>query len=105
MPCYDRRCTGCAWQAIDVFEPVYLQAPVCPLCGAVTQRAWLSKPPAVIGDEIPGGFVQENFGVQPETFYSKSSMARRAKELGLMPLVRHVGEQGSDKSKHTTRWV
>lgn len=59
----------------------------------------------VISDEIPGGFVQEHFGPTPETFYSKSEMARRAKELGLTPFVRHVGEQGSDKSSKTSRWV
>jgi hypothetical protein len=59
----------------------------------------------VISDSIPGGFVQENFGPTPEVFYSKKEMARRAKELGLVPFVRHVGEQGSDKSKHTSRWV
>jgi hypothetical protein len=59
----------------------------------------------VISDEIPGGFVQEHFGVKPETFYSKSEMARRAKELGLTPFVRHKGQQGSDKSPHTSRWI
>lgn len=59
---------------------------------------------AVISDEIQGGFVQENFGSKPEVFYSKSDMARRAKELGLQPMVRHVGDSGSDKSKHTSRW-
>jgi hypothetical protein len=59
----------------------------------------------VIGDEIPGGFVQENFGHAPEVFYSKKEMARRAKELGLIPFVRHVGTQGSDKSDKTSRWI
>ena len=54
----------------------------------------------VIGDDIPGGFVQENFGDQPETFYSKKAMARRAKELGLEPMVRHV-----DGDQHVRRWV
>ena len=54
----------------------------------------------VIGDDIPGGFVQENFGHQPEVFYSKQAMARRAKELGLQPMVRHV-----DGDQHVTRWV
>lgn len=48
---------------------------------------------------------QENFGVTPEHFTSKSEMARRAKELELLPMVRHKGEQGSDKSKHTSRWI
>jgi len=55
---------------------------------------------AVIGDDIPGGFVQENFGHAPEIFYSKKAMAKRAKELGLEPLVRHV-----DGDRHVERWV
>lgn len=60
---------------------------------------------SVVGDDIPGGFEQTNFGHSPETFYSKKAMARRAKELGLEPFVRHVGEPGSDKSSKTQRWV
>lgn len=55
----------------------------------------------VNGDEIPGGFVQENFGPTPEVFYSKSDMARRAKELGLQPMVRWAGEH----DKHVSRWA
>jgi len=55
---------------------------------------------AVIDDTIIGGFVQEHFGHQPETFYSKSAMLKRAKELGLEPFVRHT-----DGDKHTSRWV
>jgi hypothetical protein len=54
----------------------------------------------VVGDELVGGFVQENFGNTPEVFYSKKAMAARAKELGLMPFVRHV-----DGDKHVSRWV
>lgn len=60
---------------------------------------------SVLGDEIVGGFTQENFGPTPEVFYSKQAMARRAKELGLEPFVRHIGENGTDKSSKTTRWV
>lgn len=59
----------------------------------------------VISDEIQGGFTQEHFGVQPETFYSKRAMALRAKELGLVPMVRHVGENHTDKSSKTSRWI
>ena len=55
---------------------------------------------SVIGDDIPGGFVQENFGNVPETFYSKKAMLIRAKELGLEPMVRHV-----DGDQHVARWV
>ena len=60
-----------------------------------TQRAT-----AVIGDDIPGGFVQEHFGHRPEKFYSWKAMAKRAKELNLEPFVRH-----RDGDTHTTRWV
>ncbi len=55
-----------------------------------------------LGDEIVGGFVQENFGHEPETFYSKSAMARRAKELGLEPFVRHTQSEVGPK---IARWV
>lgn len=59
----------------------------------------------VVGDEIPGGFVQEHFGHKPERFDSKKAMLKRADELGLKPYVRHVGKPGSDKSDRTSRWV
>ena len=55
---------------------------------------------AVVGDDIPGGFLQEHFGHKPEMFYSKKAMLKRAKELGLEPFVRHT-----DGDKHTTRWI
>lgn len=57
----------------------------------------------VVGDECD--VYQENFSKDVEHFTSKQAMARRAKELGLMPFVRHVGDQGSDKSSKTSRWV
>lgn len=69
----------------------------CPTCHGSSKAR---QSAAVIGDDIPGGFVQEHFGDQPEVFYSKSEMARRAKELGLVPFVRHV-----DGDKHVSRWV
>jgi len=55
----------------------------------------------VVGDDIPGGFVQENFGPEPEVFYSKRAMALRAKELGLEPMVRHAGPH----DHHVPRWA
>lgn len=54
----------------------------------------------VIGDDIPGGFRQENFGHEVEIFYSKRAMALRAKELGLEPMVRWAGPT----DRHLTRW-
>lgn len=71
----------------------------CPTCHG-QRKPNPNKAHAVIGDDIPGGFVQENFGDTPETFYSKSDMMRRAKELGLEQRVRHV-----DGDKHVSRWV
>ena len=82
-------CERC-YQSTEVGEHGHYKCPLEPRRSAT----------AVIGDEIPGGFVQEHFGHTPETFYSKSEMARRAKELGLSPMVRHV-----DGDKHVTRWV
>lgn len=64
---------------------------------------------SVIGDEIPGGVLIEhgicNEDASPRRYYSKSEMAAEAKRRGLVNFVRHVGEKGSDKSPHTTRWV
>lgn len=70
----------------------------CPTCHGQSKKA--NRSAAVIGDDIPGGFLQENFGPKPEMFYSKKDMARRAAELGLQPMVRHV-----DGDKHVKRWV
>lgn len=39
--------------------------------------------PQIISDEYAGGFVQEHFGHEPETFYSKKAMYQRADELNL----------------------
>jgi hypothetical protein len=41
-------------------------------------------------DSIIGGFEQENFGDQPEVFYSKKAMLARADELGLQPYVKRL---------------
>ena len=55
----------------------------------------------VVGDDIPGGFVQTNFGHQPETFYSKKAMLKRADQLGLRPMVRNAGPH----DKHVQKWA
>lgn len=61
----------------------------CETCGATVQIGDYPFCPhgrtglAAIGDDIPGGFVQENFGPTPEVFYSKKAMLARADELGL----------------------
>lgn len=59
----------------------------------------------VVGDEIPGGFVQEHFGHTPEVFYSKHKMAQRADDLGLQPFVQWKSGKESDKSSKVQRWI
>lgn len=88
-------------------------AAICPNCGAqLVVGSWPfckgGHAPAdrlfnVIGDECD--IWQENFSATPEHFDSKREMARRAKELGLIPMVRHVGENHTDKSSKTSRWI
>lgn len=52
---------------------------------------------AVQPDELIGGFVQENFGDEPEYFTSKKAMLQRADELGL----RQVDNGDRRKGKFT----
>lgn len=64
----------------------------------------------VITDDIPGGILirhglcDENTG-EPVRYYSKTEIAKEAKRRGVVNWVEHVPERGSDKSRHTTRWV
>ncbi len=104
MPMFDRRC-DCGWQKVDCWEPVTFSLD-CPTCGKATERVWLAsgRSPTVIDDSIPGGKWIENLGNKWQKFYSKSDIAKAAKKAGLQPFVRHVGEKGSDRSRHTTSW-
>jgi hypothetical protein len=54
-----------------------------------------------IGDELVGGFAQENFSENVEIFYSKKAMLQRADELGLQPFVKHAGEH----ERHLVNWA
>lgn len=82
------------------------ERPPCPMCGGPTETLWRSTA-GVIGDEcdvwIRHGVCHEDGS--PRRFTSKSELARAAEEKGLQNAVRHVGEPGSDKSKHTQRWI
>jgi len=111
MPMYDRICRN-GHQTIDCWEPITVLEPVkpCKECGAPTERAWLQRASNVIGDGIPGGELMHhgicNDDGTPKRYYSKSEMARAAAEKGLVNAVRHVPDnKGTDKSKHTTRWI
>ena len=106
MPMYDRKCPNCGVETIDCLEPVNAPAPICP-CGTETERVWLSKPPAAVGDEcdvtIRHGLCHPDGS--PQRFTSKAEIARQAKARGLVNMVRHQGTSGGDRNKHTTRWV
>lgn len=111
MPTYDRLCidSKCSTEIIDCFEPITPPDVTCPKCGKPTERAWIGKPAAVVQDSIEGGiWIRHglcNEDGSPRKYYSKSEIAAEAKRRGLINVVRHVGEQGSDKSKHTTAWT
>ncbi len=62
-----------------------------------------------VGDDIPGG-VEIRHGLCNEDgsarrYYSKSEMAKEATKRGLVNYVRHVGVNGTDKSKQTQRFI
>lgn len=104
MPFYDRQCDDCHWQAIDVMEPIYVEIVPCPVCGAPTQRAWLTHGPAEIGDETD--FVQHNGTRTPIRFRYKSEFRRWMKEKGYRVNDEHVGQDpGTDKSKFSMPWT
>ena len=107
MPMYDRLCSN-GHQLIDCWEPINSPEVLCKACQAPTERVWLTKPAAVIGDDIPGGiWIRHglcNTDGTPRKYYSKTEINAEAKRRGLVNQVEHVGEQGSDKSRHTVKW-
>jgi hypothetical protein len=108
MPMYDRICNN-NHQMIDCWEPVTDPFTKCNICGVDTKRVWLNKPATVVQDSIEGG-IEIRHGLcnsdgTPKRYYSHSEIAAEAKRRGLVNLVEHVPERGSDKSKHTTRWT
>ena len=104
MPRYDQRCCVCAWADEIVARPH--EAPPCPACGGVTERYYPigATTSGVVPDEFTPRWI-ENLGDRPVYVTSRSDLKREMDARGLMPMVRHVGVQGSDKSPHTTRWV
>lgn len=108
MPMYDRVCPD-GHTMIDCWEKIDTTDVPCNECHKMTERTWLSKPANVIGDDIPGGiWIRHglcNEDGSPRKYYSKSEIATEAKKRDLVQAIRHAPEPGSDKSKHTTRWI
>jgi len=80
-PVFDRICLACGWVAVDQLEPITCPNPPCPDCGAMTARAWLTKPPNVVPDSTD--FVSHNGEKHPVRFRSKADHRRWLKEKGL----------------------
>lgn len=110
---YDKVCNACAAVQMDVWEPMTTPIVLCG-CGGEMQRATLNaaalpvrKAPGVIGDECD---IYAQNGIcnpdgSPRRYSSKSEMAREAAQRGLVNHVTHLGSQGSDKSRFTTKWT
>lgn len=102
----DLRCPVCEQEQIDVWLTDH-DYPVC-ACGTVTERMWKGGSSArVIGDEcdvwIKNGIC--NPDGTPKHYTSKEDIKRAAQASGWENRVEHIGADGSDKSKHTVRWV
>lgn len=104
MPMRDRRCPECGWSKDDNYEPRTAMDVLCPN-GHKTEILFTSNVSIHGDDQFVGGKTFENLGNRPVTVHSRSELKREMAARGLQPFVRHVGERGSDRSKHTTRWI
>ncbi len=106
MPMYDYSCAcGHTFEKLRaIADSAVAQCPECGQDGA--EKIWTSSG-NVIGDEIDvwinNGLCHDNG--DPRHFTSRSELFREAKAKGLINPVSHVAEKGSDKSRHTSRWV
>lgn len=103
---YDFKCCTCD-RVEERLEKMGTREVPCS-CGGTMDHVWLPGTGAnVVGDEIDiwikHGICHENG--EPRHYTSKEEMRRVAKEKGLVNRVEHVGTRGSDKSRHTTRWI
>jgi hypothetical protein len=108
----DAVCPTCGWQKIDAFVTVGEadSYPECGTCGGGVRTVRLFLPQSVAhmhGDEcdvtVRHGLCHEDGS--PRRFTSKSEMRRVAAQLGYTNHVTHVPSRGSDKAKHTQRFV
>ena len=104
MPIYDRKCNTCGWSRQDCFEPIDHEC-ACPHCGVNTVREWTCSAHIHGDDKFIGGVTFENLDHHPVTVYSRSEYKKALADRGLQEFQRHQPAQGSDKSKHTTRWI
>lgn len=107
MPMYDRRCPQCEVVRVDCWENIHDPDPACG-CGGIMKRVWLpGNSNNVIGDEID---IMVKHGLcnddgSPRRYTSRAELARDAAAKGWTNVVTHVTPPGTDKSKHTSRWI
>lgn len=107
MPLYDVKCNKCDKEWVR-YSTVNNRANPCETCGEAVELLFKAAN-SVIGDDIPGG-IEIRHGLcnedgSPRRYYSKSEIAAEAKRRDLVNIVRHAPDKGSDKSKHTVKWV
>lgn len=102
-------CTSedCRQKKIDVHLQVG-EYPLCEMCGQPTERLWQSRSSAGVNsdecDVWATNVICHEDG-SPRHFSSKSEMVKEAAKHGMQPHVEHVTPRGTDKSKHTSRWI
>lgn len=81
-----------------------METTTCEKCGVIiTPGMWpfcphpVAESAMIIGDEIPGGMVVENYGPHPIRFDSYSAMARYREAHGLQLLEKFCPAPGTDK--------
>lgn len=103
----DIECSRCENQVLDVWREVGSYG-WCEECGGEMVRLH-ARPSGVKGDDIPGGMLIPhgicNPDGTPRRFYSHSEIAKEAARRGWRNHVEHIPARGSDKSRHTSRWV
>lgn len=72
------------------------------MCGEPTERAWITKPPNAIGDEMD--HLQVNGLKEPRRFRSKQEHKRWLNEVGLEVKDCHCPMPGGDTDQHSSKW-
>lgn len=112
MKMLDAQCGACGALRLDFL--VRDDGVIAPCaCGGVLERVVLPNTMngAVHGDDIPGGLLIKhglcNPDGTPKRYDTHSSIRKAAEAAGYTNYVTHTGDhiKGSDKSKHTVRWI
>lgn len=102
---YDMKCGTCG----AIFD-LYVRTGeirTCTCGGALTKALLPGKANAVIGDECDVWIKHAlcNADGSPRRYTSKTEIAKEAAKRGWTNHVEHMPAPGTDKNRHTTRWV